>query len=338
MVLKRVGLQNRCVIVQVELDTGRKGSGLGSAGKQQVAGHNRTGWSGKGANRIGWRDASRILRSANANAGVAEVVQRAQVTVVATSVVVRGDATGSRVARIVGAGITIIANRCRSTHAGAGGAGVGGGARVAVVAGGRVGGVHTTSNRVARIVGTNIAVIAVQRRSTNTGTRGAGIGGGASIAVVTTSGVVGVDASRCGIARVVCTNVSVIATQRRSANASAQRTGVSGGARIAVVATRGVVGADTAGGRVARIVGTHVAVVAVWSRTTNASTRSASVGSCARVTVVTSSVVVRGDATGSRVARIVGTYVAIVANQRRSTHTGTSRAGVSRCASVAVIT
>ena len=116
---------------------------------------------------------------------------------------------------------------------------------------------------------------------------------------------------------------------------SAARAGVRRRAGVAVVARRRVVRVDAAGRRVARVVRAHVAVVAVGRRAADAEAARAGVGRRAGVPVVAGGGVVRVDAAGRRVARVVGADVAVVAVRRRAADAGaaarTCRPSCRRC-------
>src|SRR5262249_36793533 len=98
-------------------------------------------------------------RAAHAGAARADVGRGAGVAVVARGGVVRVHTAGRRVAPGGRAEVAVVAVERRSARTAAAAASIAGRARVAVVAGGGVVGMHT-SGRPARVVGAGIAVVA----------------------------------------------------------------------------------------------------------------------------------------------------------------------------------
>jgi len=137
---------------------------------------------------------------------------------------------------------------------------------------------------------------------------------GAGAPVVTGRHVVGVQAARVRVARIVRAGVLVVAADRR-ATAHARGADVSAGAGAPVVARRGVVGEDAARAGVARIVRAGVLVVAADRRAADANTVDTSVVLGARAAVVARLGVGRVHATGRRVAPVVRAGVLVVAGQ-----------------------
>ena len=127
------------------------------------------------------------------------------------------------VARVVRADVAVVAVRRRAADAKAAGARVRRRARVAVVAGRRVVRVDAAGRRTARVVGADVAVVAVRRRAADAEAAGAGVGRRAGVPVVARGRVVRVDAARRRVARVVRADVAVVAVQRRAADAERRR-------------------------------------------------------------------------------------------------------------------
>src|SRR5439155_19141456 len=96
----------------------------------------------------------------------------------------RVQAARGRIARVVGAGIGVVAVGGRPADADAAGAGVRRGAGVAVGARRGVRRVHTARGRVAGVVGADITVVAVEGRAADADAAGAGVGRRAGVAVV----------------------------------------------------------------------------------------------------------------------------------------------------------
>src|SRR5438093_12819406 len=103
-------------------------------------------------------------------------------------------AARARVARVVGAWIAVIAAQ-QGAGARAGRAGVAGGTRIAVVAGGGVGSVHAPRLGPAGVVGAEVAVVAAERRTAHPRTAGGGVVRGAGVGVVAGGRVGGVPAA-----------------------------------------------------------------------------------------------------------------------------------------------
>src|SRR5262249_58941897 len=97
---------------------------------------------------------------AGADGVLAGVAGGADARVVAGRGVVGVRAAARRIARVVGAGVGVVAVGRRPAHAGAVLADVAGGARVAVLAGRGVVGVQAAAGPVAGVVGAGVAVVA----------------------------------------------------------------------------------------------------------------------------------------------------------------------------------
>src|SRR5437016_6463294 len=219
--------------------------------------------------------------------------------------------------------------------AGAAAAGVGG-AGVAIVAGCRVVDVDAAGRGVAGVVGAEVAVVAVGRGRAHAPAAAAGGVGGAGVDVAAGRGVVGMHAARRLVAAVIRAGIPVVAARGGAPDAVPAAAGVVGGARVAVIAGRRVVGVDAAGGEVAAVVGAAVAVVAVRGRPAYAAAAAAGVVRGARVPVVAGGHGVGVPAAGGRAAVVVGADVAVVPAGRRSAHAVPAAAGVVGGAGVAV--
>lgn len=128
-------------------------------------------------------------------------------------------ASRRRVARIRGASVVVVAVGGRSALASAAGANFVLGARVTVVARGRVIRIDAARRRIARIVRAGVVVVAGNRRTTYARTARTGIARCARIAVAARIGVVNVLATLGHMARVVRATVAVIAIRCRTAHA-----------------------------------------------------------------------------------------------------------------------
>jgi len=159
-------------------------------------------------------------------------VGRALVTVVAG--LGREDAAEPRVARVGRAKTLVVAALRRARDACAIRADVVVRAEVVVLAVRGVGCVVTTGERLARVVGARVEVVAVDDKSDACAV-GTGVGVRALVPVVAGCIVVLVDTAECRVARVIGARVVVVAVQRRTL-ATAVHTGVRGSAGVLVVA------------------------------------------------------------------------------------------------------
>lgn len=158
------------------------------------------------------RSGTTVARSA-----AARVVRRARVSIVARTAIVHMLTTRTRIAGVVGTRIQIIAIRRRTAHAHATGTGIVRRACTAVTARVAVIDVYATLHHVARIGRADVSIVTIQRSPTIAGSTAASIVGRAFIAVIARIGVVHIDATRLRIARIVGTQVSIIAIGRRAA-------------------------------------------------------------------------------------------------------------------------
>ena len=115
------------------------------------------------------------------------------------------------------------------------------------------------------------------------------------------------------IARVVGAGIIVRATDWLPTYTGAVRTGFSGGASICIVAYHGITRVNASDRRVAGIVRTEFAIVAIERFGSSAPTVGTDVARCARIAVVAIGLIVRVCAAQVRVACIVGAEVSVVA-------------------------
>src|SRR5207244_591447 len=226
-----------------------------AAGRQDPVGARVARGSGQthrdvGLDRAG-HEGARGRRRADARARLTHVSGRAEVAVVAGAGDGRVRAARAGVARIVGAGIAVVAAEAAVAGAGSIRAGVAGGAVVVVVAGGGGGGVHAPRVGPAGVVGAEVAVVATPWRSDTPPAR-AGVAGRARVEVVTRRGVRRMHAPGQRVAGVVRARVPVVAAARGAASAPAARTGGAGRAAVEVGARRRVRRVHAARRRVAR--------------------------------------------------------------------------------------
>jgi len=275
-------------------------------------------------------------RATHTRPAAAGVVGGAGVAVIARGRVVGAYAAAGGVAAVVGADVAVVAVRGRAAHACPAAARVAGGAGVVVVARSIVVGVHAAGGGVAAVVGAEVAIVAVGRRAAHARPTAARVAGRTGVAVITRGGVVGVHAAGGGVAAVVGTDIAIVAVRRRAAHARPAAARVVSGTGVAVIARGRIVRVHAAGGGVAAVVGTDVAIVAGRRRAAHARPAAASVVGGAGITVVARDVVVDVHATSLRIANVVGTDIAVVTVGRRAPDTRPIGAGVAGGAGVAV--
>ena len=146
----------------------------------------------------------------------------------------------------------------------AGSTGIVFGAGVAIIARGGVGSELTTCIGVTRIVGTGVAIVAAKIPPAGTFPKLAGILHGAEVIVVAGQGVEGVYATLCRVARIGGAEIQVIAVNGPRIATDGTLADISSSARIAIVTVRPVGRVLATGGRVARVIGARIAVVAIY--------------------------------------------------------------------------
>lgn len=154
--------------------------------------------------------------STNARSSRACIVSRARISVAAWVGVVDMHTAGCRVAGIVGANVGVVANQRRTAQAGSARTNIADCAGVAVAAWIGVVGVRAARGGVTPVVGADVAVAAIRRRTTHAYATGADVARGTSVTVAAGVGVVGehADAARARICRA---HVAVVALAVRAA-------------------------------------------------------------------------------------------------------------------------
>jgi len=197
-----------------------------------------------------------------AHAPLALVHLGALISVVALLLIGRVLAPFFRVARIIGAGIPVVAPENTGRNACAVSADIPGGASITVIAGHGVIVENATGAGFAGIAGARVVVVALEDPRGFAHTAGAGIAGGAVVAVIARPVVVLVNATLHRVAPVESAVVGIVTVERAHSLARPALARVSGGADVAIVARVGVVFVAAACGRIARVIGAQVAVVA----------------------------------------------------------------------------
>jgi len=123
--------------------------------------------------------------------------------------------------------------------------------------------VHAAAIGNARIVGADFAVVTVEAIGSGAHTGGANVAGGAFIEVVARRLVVGVHAPGLHVARIVCADILVIASYRRTRLAHSLVAMIPFGAGVEIVARSVGPQVDAAGRGVATVYGARIGVLTV---------------------------------------------------------------------------
>ena len=223
------------------------------------------------------------------------------------------------VAVVGGAGVAVFAVFRVGADAGAGGAGIGLGADVGVVAVGGVVAVYAALAGVAGVVGARVAVVAAQRRAAFAGLGRARVAVGTGVAVAAAEGVGAEGAAALRVAAIRRADVAVIADDVLDAAALARAASAGHVAFVAVVAFGAVLDVDLGGAfrwAGAVVDGAGVVVVAVEA-VTDAFAGFAGRGRSAAAAVVADGRRVDVLAAGGLVASVGRARVGVVAVQRR---------------------
>jgi hypothetical protein len=162
------------------------------------------------------------------------------------------------------------------------------------------------------VIGARIAVVTFDRDAIAATTGGAVLTNRTQITIIADAGVGRVDAPGFGFTLVVGADVVVVAFERQAAEATPVCTLVTDGAGVAVITGSGVGLVLAAKLRIAGVVGAHIPVVANQGCSRLALSIRASVAVGTHIVVRTGKGVVGMDTARSRVARIIGTGVAII--------------------------
>jgi len=231
----------------------------------------------------------------------------AHVAIVAWSVVERMEAFAQhRVTRVIGAQVIIVTIGLAAPLAVAIHADVHRCAIVEIVAGRGVGNVVATIDRIAEIIGTNVAVTAIHRRAGNARTQMAVVPDGARIVVITGQLVQGVDAFLVGPQALRCADVVVIALFRAVGDTDALETEPALTGQFVVRAEATIFSMTT-------VIGARITVVAVQRRSAGAFSLEALVTHGAHIAVVARLQIVLGHTAQQRIARIVSAGIAVTA-------------------------
>jgi hypothetical protein len=265
----------------------------------------------------------------------ADVVRRANISIVANSGVVGVDTAHRRIAGIIRARVPVIAGNRRAA-ADSRGADVGVGAHITIVAAARIRGVDTSRQRIAGIIRARVRIIAADRHGPGTGSRVASIIHKTRVAVVAAVRIRGVDTSRQRIAGIIRARVRIIAVHR-DARADRASTYIIPRTRISVI-TAVSVGDEPAPRRcVAGVVCAHVAVIADEERSADARAIGADIVHCTGIVVAARVRIVGRQASCRRIAVIVRAIVPVVAVERDGANTNPAHTDIARSAGVSIV-
>jgi len=223
----------------------------------------------------------------------ARVVCGARIAIITGQNICGIDAPGGCDTTVCGAHIVVIAVLCRCirSHASALSANISSGACIAIITGNRIVYGDTAHFHVTGIIRTEIAVIAIGSRSTNTIALCTGILCATGIAIITGVAIVGVSAPFIRITAVSGARVVVVANFWLSSQALALYTGIADVAFIAIIARfvrDGLVDASLSSQ--ATVIGTLIIIVTIYRRATLANSVLANVSFSAYITVIASNI------------------------------------------------
>ena len=150
----------------------------------------------------------------------------------------------------------------------------------------------TTRIGVTQVIGAGVSITAILRAPTHTRSPGANICNGAFISIIAACTVGRVHASDCRVARVVGTEVSIIAIGCSGAHATSTDTRINQSTCISVIAHSNIGSVGTPRIRRASIICAGIPIIAVWGSVTHTYTGLAGIGSRTGIAIITSNRVV----------------------------------------------
>jgi hypothetical protein len=246
------------------------------------------------------------------------------------------------IAIIIGTNIAIITGLKTTGRAGSFVTSVIQSTTVIVIARSSIPGMHTFARvSITRIIGTQVTIIAVFAVARNTLPVVANIGTGTSILVRARSSVIDVyTITSVYVARIISTKVHIIAGFGAASNTCSEGADIIQGTGVTIRARSIVVRMHTfACVGVARIIGTHIHIIAVFGATRNTCSEGADViqGTSIIIAARCNIIVVRTLAS-SGVTRIVGTHIVIVTELCATRCAYSFVTSVIQCTSVSIIT
>jgi hypothetical protein len=269
--------------------------------------------------------------------GITMVTHGTKITVIAIGRVGYEAATRLGIARIVGAGIGIIADQFATTDALSQVTVVTGTADTAIIAWGRIQAVDTAGGGVATVGRAHVVVVALGQPSMHTDPSSAVVAHSAGIAIAARSLVCHVLTHTAIIATIIRARVHIVAIVPGPRNAHPVQAEIPHSAGIAVVTSPGSGGMGTANCWTAAILGTRVVIIAIQEPGKAAFALTAQIADRTRIAVATGCLIGHEEATGLTVTTIVGADIAVVAQQRRATDTCPTSAHIARGAGIAIV-
>jgi hypothetical protein len=252
------------------------------------------------------------LAHADADATTAGIARCTWVTVITWVAVLGMSAPHQRQTTVGRTRVAIIAIHGLATNALTVAAGIVEGADTAVIAWGRVGLVDAALLRVAKVIGADLAVIAIQEPGRLARTFDAAFAGGAGVIVVATAGFGCMHTAQIGVARVGGARVAIVTATHMGSTARSVNAEIGNGARVAIVARGRVERKLAARFTIADIVSAGIAVVTDNHGPDTLAT-AAVVGHSARIAVVAGALVEgRVDAAVDPGAAICRAAIAII--------------------------
>ena len=206
---------------------------------------------------------------ADAECATALIDQSAGITVITAQLVGSVDAAVSRVTAIICAEVAVVAVQERGSHALPLEADVpqsAGGAVVTLTGNGHE---AAPDSRFTAVLGTLVAVITRHQSTAGTLPQVANINGGAKVAVIAGGTIEKMDTPRLRVTGVCCADVVVVTLRQTLVHTASRFAMVTGGAVVAIIASRLVGLVDTALIGLTGIVGAWIAIVAHRSLTAN---------------------------------------------------------------------
>ena len=272
----------------------------------------------------------------NARTQVTVVTSSADILVIAGRGIEQVQATLGGIAAIRGADIIVVASLQASEDASPPVAMVPRGAGVAVGTGGLVRGMYTRPGLVARIIGTDVAIIAVKLGTRDAEAIAASVADGAGVIIGTAPDNSGVSATCHGSTRILGARVPIVTILEACEAALPFPAQVPGRAGVAVVTASHIGRVQTANGAVATIVRADVGVVALQGGAAQALPIDANVPGGTCIVVIARGRVVQVQAPNCRITTIIGARVVVRADGSYPTNADSIFAKVTDGAAIAI--
>ena len=190
----------------------------------------------------------------------------------------------------------------------------------------------------AKVIGTDIAVIAIDLAPTAAISEIALLAHGAEVIVITGHRVELVDASQVDIAAIVRADIIIVTVNLDSALANPSTTLVIGGAGIAVITLCAVWQIDTPALSITRVIGARITIVARLLAAADANAETADITSGTNIAVIARGLVEEMEATECRVTGVAGANLLVIALQQGCVDTLTGVTVVTQGTGVTIVT